>query len=78
MEIKPFLTKISDLPTEISISVDSGLSREKLEEIAEDLKSQILYNSRNDEDEVLPDLKLSVITQSAESIVFKASIETVA
>ncbi len=74
MEFESLSIKISDLPKEISVSVPAVLTEEQLKEIVEDLRGQILYNSRNEESETVPELNVTVIEKHPSSVVFRASV----
>lgn len=74
MEFESLNIKISDLPKEISVSVRKALTDDQLKEIAEDLRSQILYNSRNDDTENLPELNVTIVDKQLPFVIFKASL----
>ncbi len=74
MEFESLNIKISDLPKEISVSVPKAMTDEQLKEIAEDLRSQILYNSRNEDIEATPELSVIVVDKQLPVVIFKASL----
>ncbi|NOT80466.1 MAG: hypothetical protein HOP07_15855 [Bacteriovoracaceae bacterium] len=75
MEFESLSIKISDLPKEISVSVPVSLTNEQLLEIVEDLRGQILYNSRNDEEtSTPPEVNVTVVEKLLSSVIFRASV----
>lgn len=75
MEFESLGIKISDLPKEISVSVPTSLTEEQLNEIVEDLRGQILYNSRHEEEMATqPELNVTVVEQRPSSVVLRASV----
>lgn len=74
MEFESLNIKISDLPKEISVSVSKTMTDEQLKEIAEDLRSQILYNSRNEDIESPSELNVTVVDKQLPVVIFKATL----
>ncbi|CAN5417542.1 hypothetical protein BH10BDE1_BH10BDE1_27990 [soil metagenome] len=75
MEFETLAIKISDLPKEISVSVAESLTDEQLLEVLQDLRGQIIYNSRHEEQaEPLPDVTVTVLEKSQSTVVLRASI----
>lgn len=74
MEFEALEIKIADLPKEISISVPAAATDDQIKEIVEDLRSQILYNSRLEDDAAQPNLNVTVLERQASLLKLRATV----
>lgn len=51
MDLKSFELKVTDLPKTLDIEISENSSSSDLEEMLENIQSQLIYNSRLSEDE---------------------------
>jgi hypothetical protein len=50
MELNSFDLKLNDLPAEVEVSIPTDMSEKDFRQMLEDLKAQVSYNSRFEED----------------------------
>ncbi len=73
MEIESFQLKIQDLPKEVDIRIPDNSTDEEVAQMIEDLKSQVVYNSRFNEDPSDQNLKIEVVSRNGSIVKLKIS-----
>ena len=73
MELNTFDLKIKDLPREVDITVPEAASDNDVHQMIEDLKAQLIYNSRYADESPDRDLKIEIIQRSGSKVKLKIS-----
>jgi len=73
MEMASFDLKINDLPKEIEIRIPDGANDEIIRQVIEDLKSEVIYNSRYNEENEGREPKIEIVNKSANFITIRIS-----
>lgn len=73
MELESFDLKVSDLPREVEIRVPDGANDETVRQMIDDLKSEVMYNSRYNEETQNRELKIEIVGRTGQLVKLRIS-----
>lgn len=71
MELESFTLRINDLPKVIEVRIPDGATEETVQQIIEDVKTEVIYNSRYGEESDSREPRIEIVERTTNLIKLK-------